>query len=252
MPTTPPRLAYLVCATHRSGSNLLCQVLWHTGRAGYPQEAFSPTRAAVIAAEHAVPHDPATCFAAYVADLMARRQTPNGVFGAKIMWSQVPWFVERLHADPGWTGGSGQPLGELLPAVFPGLRFVWMRRRDKVRQAISLVKAKQTRIYNSLQAAGAPPPPAPAYDFTAIERERQRFEDDDASWERFFADSGHRPFALCYEDIVAQPSPLIRDLLRHLGEDVPDDYEAPRTTYQRLSDSVNDEWFERFERERRA
>jgi len=241
-----PRLAYLVCATHRSGSNLLCQMLWHSERAGFPQEAFSPTRAAHIAREHEVGIDPEKCFARYVAGLMARRQTANGVFGAKIMWSQTPWFVERLTADPEWSGPRDVPLGELLSAVFPGLRLIWMRRQDKVRQAISLVKAKRTKIYNSLQNDDSAPPPEPAYDFPAIARELARFERDDAAWGGFFDESGFAPFTVWYEDLAADPSPVIRDALRHLGEEVPDDFQAPGTTYHRLADAVNEEWFARF------
>src|SRR5919202_4203540 len=38
MRSSPPRLSYLVCATPRSGSTLLCDVLTSTGVAGRPQE----------------------------------------------------------------------------------------------------------------------------------------------------------------------------------------------------------------------
>lgn len=221
-------------------------MLWHSERAGYPQEAFSPTRARHIASEHCVDFDPETQFSRYVAELMAKRQSPNGVFGAKIMWSQTAWFAEKLAADPEWVGPAGHLLGELLSAVFPDLRFLWMRRRDKVRQAISLVKAKQTKIYNSLQASGDSPAPALEYDAEAIERELRRFERDDAAWQNFFAESGHSPFTIWYEEMAADPSPVIRDALRHLGESVADDFHAPGTTYHRLSDSTNDEWCARF------
>jgi len=241
-----PTSAYLICATHRCGSNLLCQVLWHTKLAGYPQEAFSPTRSPHIAAEHGVSFHPKTEFWGYVSELMRLRQTPNGVFGAKIMWSQVSWFVDHLKADPAWPGPVGGTLPEILDAVFPGLRFVWMRRGDKIRQAISLVKAKQTKIYNSLQAASGAVPGEATYDFAAIGREVKRLHKDDRAWGAFFQQAGVSPFLVVYEDFVANYHATIRDLLRFLGQNVPDGFRAPPTNYQRLADAVNDEWHARF------
>ena len=39
-----PRSSYLVCATPRSGSTLLCEALINTGLAGHPQEYFEALR----------------------------------------------------------------------------------------------------------------------------------------------------------------------------------------------------------------
>src|SRR3954466_4170968 len=40
----PPTLSYLVCATPRSGSTLLCHLLDQTGIAGHPEEYFEALR----------------------------------------------------------------------------------------------------------------------------------------------------------------------------------------------------------------
>ena len=243
----PPGLTYLVCATHRSGSNLLCQMLWHTGLAGYPQEAFSPTRMGPIAAELSLPADPAVDFPGYVRSLMAARQTPNGVFGAKMMWKHLAPFCAAFHGNP------ARPWETLLSAL-PDLRCVWMRRHDALRQAISLVKAKQTKVFNSLQIAGDDPrrlPPV-AYDYDSINKEYLRFVDEDRLWETFFHDSGITPVVLTYEDFVASFDRHIRDILRHLGQSIPDDFRCPGTSYTRQSDATNDEWAERFQHDRAA
>ena len=241
-----PSSTYLICATHRSGSNLLCQALWHTELAGYPQEAFSPTRSPHIAAEYGVPYNPEKQFACYVSALLRLRQTRNEVFGAKIMWSQVSWFIDRLRADPAWPGPPNATLSEVFYSIFPDLRFVWMRRRDKVRQAISLVKAKQTKIYNSMQADAGAVPGEVVYDFAAIDREVRRLHDDDGCWGSFFLQAEIKPFIVYYEEFVENYHTTIRDLLRFLGQEVPDDFQTPETNYQRLADSVNDEWHARF------
>lgn len=241
-----PISTYLICATHRSGSNLLCQALWHTGMAGYPQEAFSPTRAPHIAAEHGIPYNPEKQLACYSSALLRLRQTPNEVFGAKIMWSQVSWLVERLKADGAWPGPPNATLSEIFHSLFPDLRFLWMRRRDKVRQAISLVKAKQTKIYNSMQAESGAVPGEAAYDFEAIDREVRRLHEDDGCWGSFFVQAEIKAHTIYYEDFIENYDSTIRDILRFLGQVVPDNYQAPQTNYQRQADALNDEWHARY------
>jgi LPS sulfotransferase NodH len=66
--------------------------------------------------------------------------------------------VARLRA---WTRLGLAPDGTdraVLEAAFPGLRYVWLRRQDKVRQAISWWRADVTVEYGL--PAGASPSPA--------------------------------------------------------------------------------------------
>lgn len=240
-----PTTNYLVCATHRSGSNLLCQMLWHSNLAGYPQEAFSPTRMVPIAAEYGLKTDPEADFPGYVRELMALRQSPNGVFGAKMMWKHLSPFCLAFGGDP------ANPMGT-LHNVFPNLKFLWVRRRGVVRQAISMVKAKQSRVFNTLQLAPGEEPRqnALAYDFAAIDKEVKRFTREDAAWDGFFKSSGIRPAVVVYEDFVKNFDTQVRDVLRHLGVSVPDDYLAPPTNYRRQSDATNEEWAARYEQDR--
>jgi trehalose 2-sulfotransferase len=246
--SSAPRLAYLVCATHRSGSNLLCQSLWHTERAGFPQEAFSPKWATRAADEHQLGVAPEQSFYGYVRRLMEVRQTENGVFGAKIMWKHLAHFRTEIERDASWPGKPGLSDADLLRSVFPQLRCIWMRRRDAVRQAISLVKAKQTNIYNSMQLAHreSPDPSTLAFDFAAIDKEVRRFRKEDESWGKMLKASGLPIYEVIYEEFPQNFDRTVRDLLRFLGETVPDDYAAKKAAYERQSDSVNDEWYDRY------
>ena len=65
--------------------------------------------------------------------------TPNGVFGAKVMWGYFNGFVTGLR----WAipGRQRLAVGQLVPSVFPNLHYVWMTRQDKVAQAVSLWRA---------------------------------------------------------------------------------------------------------------
>jgi LPS sulfotransferase NodH len=129
-----------------------------------------------------------------------------------------------------------------------------MRRQDAVRQAISLVKAKQTKVFNSLQlsAAESRDTPRTAYDFDAINKEYLRFLKEDRLWESFFHESGISPVVVTYEEFILDFESHMRRVLTHLGQSVPDDFRCPDTSYTRQSDSTNDAWAERFEDDRSA
>src|SRR4051812_40994185 len=159
-----PRVSYLVCATPRSGSTLLCRALAQTGVAGIPEEYFearsdtgrpAPPRDyftgaegidldALLGTEQPLPAAPAYSsldgvddYADHVAAALERGTTANGVFGAKVMWGHLSDFSA--------LAGGAPP--ELFNRLFGRPRYVWVSRRDRVRQAVSLWKAIQTQAW---------------------------------------------------------------------------------------------------------
>jgi LPS sulfotransferase NodH len=78
--------------------------------------------------------------------------TPNGVFATKLMWRQVPELRELAGGLPEY---AGMDLAELLRQLLGDPVYVWMRRGDKVRQAISLWRALQTRTWRQEPTAEA-------------------------------------------------------------------------------------------------
>src|SRR5919206_408785 len=116
------RSAYLVCATPRSGSTLLCEGLKATGVAGRPEEYFEAVAATgrprrpedylrglhdpevhALVAAAGEPEPPAYSSLAglhgYAEHLERVRRwgtTPNGVFGAKLMWDHLAELRARV------------------------------------------------------------------------------------------------------------------------------------------------------------
>jgi LPS sulfotransferase NodH len=108
-----PERSYVVCATPRSGSTLLCRTLAELGVAGVPEEYFEArveTGAPRRPSDHLrgandlnlpvlLPSDEPPAAPPYSAlragedyrehlrRTFARGTTPNGVFAAKLMWS---------------------------------------------------------------------------------------------------------------------------------------------------------------------
>jgi LPS sulfotransferase NodH len=282
-----PQRSYIVCATPRSGSTLVCHALEKTGVAGRPEEYFEALRHSgrprrpeeyFVGAEdpsirdhlgerslgsEPPPRSPLWSRAAYDRYLewaFEAGTTPNGIFGAKLMWGYFGDFVSLLRNIPSCRD---IPLAELLPAVFPELTFVRVVRANKVRQAVSLWKAVQTATWREDQASakaaaleddGASPPyrsfieehrPQLRFHYRAIEHLLEQILIEESRWDAFFEHSGIEPVLVLYENFAADYETSTLNLLDRLGLSPPDDFDfEPRM--KRQSDRVNDDWVKRY------
>src|SRR5205085_785449 len=119
----------------------------------------------------------------------------------------------------------GLALEELLPAAFPRPRYVWVTRRDKVRQAVSLWKAIQTEAWRGTDAEGEH---EPVYHGPALEHLVKMLADHDTQWESFFARTGIEPLVITYEDDLADgPHQAVRRVLSHLRLGSPPGWHGP-------------------------
>jgi LPS sulfotransferase NodH len=265
-----PTLSYLVCATPRSGSTLLCQLLDATGLAGHPEEYFEalrhsglprrpheyfdPDRHANIVERLAfreMPDRPATpnelwrpeTYDRYLAWALQEGSTPNGVFGAKLMWGYLCDFAELLR---GIDGRARLPVPQLLDEAFPRLRYVRITRLDKVRQAVSLWRAVQTQAWRQEREDGARQPARePRFSFRAINFLVRQLTAHDASWDAYFLGLGHEPLTVTYEELAEAQEPVVRRVLAHIGIDAPSglEFEPPRLKTQ--ADELSERWVAR-------
>ncbi len=262
-------LSYLVCATPRSGSTLLCRALDRTGIAGHPEEYFEalrksgaprrpheyfdPERHANIVERLAFREMPEGApkpsplwhpdtYDRYLAWAITEGTTPNGVFGAKLMWGYLGDFAELLR---GIDDMSGRPLPELLSHAFPGLRYIQITRQDKVRQAVSLWKAVQTQAWRSDGGENQASAPEPVFSFRAINYLVRLLTAHDASWDAYFLGHGARPMKVTYEDLALDTEGVVRGVLDYLGIPQPADLEirAPGLSVQ--ADEISEEWVRR-------
>jgi LPS sulfotransferase NodH len=199
----------IVCATQRSGSTLLSELLKATGVAGVPSEYFQhfkdtgladqPRQYLAGVSDPAVmallpPLDPGVPETSFDFDAVRRAgTTPNGVFAAKIMWSHTPDLWARLG-------------DRSLEDVFGPLRYVQVVRRDKVAQAVSLWTAIQTQAWSSGDVAIA----EPVYSFAAISHLVSWLADGERGWTQWLR--GRSPDVVVYEDFARDPAPTIEIL----------------------------------------
>jgi LPS sulfotransferase NodH len=263
-----PKLSYLVCATPRSGSTLLCKALERTGVAGHPEEFFeakqqtgAPARGSdylwdapvdlhELLGEDPEPPAPEYSSLAGISDYrqhlrrtLEHGTTPNRVFGAKIMWGHRQDFLRLARTLPELRDLTER---DLLAALFPNLSFVWVRRYDRPRQAVSLWKAIQTQSWRAGQEGRER---EPVYNFEAIDHLRQMLDRNDGAWGNWFERAGVEPLQFRYRDIAGDPADCVRRVLEHVGIDATD-YPRPDPPMQRQADATSEEWVDRYVKQR--
>jgi LPS sulfotransferase NodH len=245
-----PKVSYLVCASQRSGTELLCRCLAATGIAGAPQEYFLAEDPAKLPGWGFWEEGPfaagenVTGRESFLALVYRLGTTGNGVFGAKIHWNNLRWALARFSEMPRFAG-----LGRaaILHGAFPGLRVVDVSRRDRVRQAVSWARMAQDGMW--VAPAGQPEPPwpppagAPRYDYELIARLESLIAEAHTGWRRLYAELGLMPYQVVYEDLASPQDyePTIRGVLAHLG---PGDHTGPIPAPQtrRQSNDLNQAW----------
>lgn len=244
------RTCYLILATPRSGSTLLGQGLQATGLAGDPKEFFGHKMAFWMERWQA------ESLGVYVDLLTHRRATPNGVFGAKLLYGQLQHFEAVARQDPAL---ADLPLATILGNLFPQLHYVWATRDDKLRQAISWFKARQTGVWGQDEGReevklgrawrlGDEPLQAGelAFDFAGIAALLAQAEEEDEAIGAYFAENGIEPYRVVYEDFSPRYEETVGDLLRWMNIAVPAELDLAKPRTQRLADDRTDEWVARF------
>jgi LPS sulfotransferase NodH len=273
---TGPALSYLICATPRSGSTLLCAALDDTGVAGHPEEHFEvlletgqprqprdyfqrsndpevwallddPEFREVLGeyggrySEHPARRDPSWSppdFSKLVEQAYHKGTTENGVLGTKIMWAYFRDFVRlaRRRSVPGV-----RPC-EVPASVLPNLRrFVWIRRRDTTRQAVSLWKALQTQQWrrDSDEDIGGR---GLRFSFAAVNHLKMRIDEHNAAWRDFFEGCGVEPMEVVYEELVEDYPGTVLWLLDGIGISTPQNFFVAEPKMRRQADELSEEW----------
>jgi trehalose 2-sulfotransferase len=250
-------VSYLVCATPRSGSTLLCETLSKTKIAGNPLEFFEALpetgvprhpldylaglddAEALALIERAPPPEAppysdlrgCTDYTEHLEKVRATGTTANGVFGAKIMWAHLVDLARQL--------GSGD-LDALVDEQFDHPRFVWVRRQDTVRQAISLWRAMQTQSWRAENEPGG----EPQYSYAALRHLVELLAAHDRAWEQFLGGKPH-VLTLTYEEIASDIGDAVARTLAHIGV-APDAAADALATMRRQADERSDEWAEAY------
>lgn len=196
---------FVVCTTPRSGSNFLYTLLDGNGLGPLP-EAFASAHA----------HHPFSRALAsgqsteeYSATLKAN--AVNGYLGTKLFWGFG--FTEAMLAN----SRKHVAMAGLFRELFPRAKYIFLRRRDKVGQAISLVKALDSGEWWRRRTTVGPVKeakditPRQVHDFVRL------LMAEDMQWRIFFRGGGFRPLELYYEDLVEATEQTLNRVGRHIA-----------------------------------
>lgn len=162
----------------------------------------------------------------YIDEISRRWSGDEGVFSAKIHWLQMNQLVDALRRiHPAIVQA---PAPELIEASLPNTRYLFLTRRDKARQAISMFRAMRSDQWwdfsgpppsdaSQPSEASQPTEPDPVPDFLAIRWFEQHLTAEDAEWRRFFEVFGIAPFVVAYEDLTVDPAGVLRAIFEWLG-----------------------------------
>ena len=175
--------------------------------------------------------------------------TSNGVFGTKLHWSTLLDMYRALRGMwlvlPPPEGGS---LNDLLLQRFSTVRYIWLRRRNKVAQGISHFRASRTGIWEL--PAGGPPNAIGAaesvdFDLALVDHCVEWAHIYDNEWAAYFQRRNITPMLLTYEDLSSAYDQNLRAVLSFLDiahVDLPDAVPS----LERLADEASLKWEQQY------
>lgn len=231
-------ISYVIASVQRSGTHLLCSILRSTGIAGSPEEYFLSKPGETWEKRWGTPSREA-----YVQQVLRQNTAANGVFGAVVMWSYFEQMLQMLQEIPAYNNLHG---AQLVAAALSAPKYIWMRRRDHVEQAVSWDIACQTGIWAQTREEKLQPRAMPKFDFKVIDEWCNRIAAHEAGWETYFRENQIEPLILFYEDVVASHRMTVERVLEFLSLPVPPGMEVPPPTVEKQATRISEEWTERY------
>ena len=248
----PPRgdaSVWVMASVPRSGSTLLCRLLWDTGGAGAPKEYLNPMQLRdwemrfganpFVRLGYGLLQGRAVALArgrgwsrarllAHLRRVQDRRSDATGRFGIKIHYQHFErWFLAR-----DWS----------VEEVLAPTRWVRISREDRVAQAVSWARALQSGRWANHQRGIFPAVYLPRQ----IDRLVAEIDRQEAGWDTYFADNHIDPFVCTYEELIADIPGTVRRVLAYL--DVPD--AKQRTVAEpdlvRQADATSARWIDQY------
>ena len=238
----PPRRTVLVCSHPRSGSTLLGEALYFAGNLGCPLEYFhAGFRPAFAERWHSRDID------GYAAAVTRHRTDPTGTLAVKLFWRDIVdlaveidpvRFKDIIHQPPDRTSPDEyRAIATLLAPWFPAPSYIYLSRRDRIRQAISAVAASDTGRWRHIPDIDERQPAAPpVFELDRIEGLIAHSDFCHDHWRNFFAALDVSPHVMTYEGLAADYLGCVTGALRFLGSDA----EAPPIRMQRQADEISE------------
>ncbi|NEQ52627.1 MAG: hypothetical protein F6K11_21225 [Leptolyngbya sp. SIO3F4] len=198
---------YMICSTVRSGSTLLCKTLETLDGFGHPEEYFHRHRLKTLTLNDSADDFLQYCHSIFTQDTLNR-------FGSKMHWWQLIDFLALARQLPKFREKEDL---DILNTIFPNLRFIYLRRRNVVSQAISAAIASQTGQWEK-GSHSKPSKPVKFQPWKIYEWERSLNEQNHC-WQMFFHNNGLDYFEITYEELVDSFSKGITNVINYIDDE---------------------------------
>ncbi len=220
-----PRLNYLICFTNRSGSTLLSNTLARTGLMGTPGEMFNPEPLTSARQKFGL-----NSFEDYL-NFKIETSSKNRVFGAKVGTHHLAYLAQQGYL----TTHVNKP------------KFIYVTRKNKVMQAISLYLAWETGAWTSKAPAIET---MPVYNAKKIAQQLNSIISTEAQFEAFFAAHRIKPLRLHYEDLEKDLTHKVIQVCKFVGLEELNDIKID-PVLQKQRTPTNQAWAKQFVAEHR-
>ena len=205
----------LMASTYRSGSTFVAALLAENGLEGMGKERFNHIWKA---------EDTDAYLDQVIAPFAGTR------FASKLMWPQRNNLARRV--------GAPRSASVQFAQGFPGARWLFVRRRDTFRQAISFWRAKASNRWHVYEAGTEPELP---YAFKPIDTAARELAFHERLWIDFFRRAMITPYTVFYEDVLAHPD-ILNGYLTQFGLRL----KSTEVELKRQSDQRSEDYLERY------
>lgn len=232
-----PNVSYAIVTTPRSGSTFLCNILKSTEIVGIPLEHLR--RPSQFLSQHCHFN-----YIRYLTILMNYNITSNKVFGTKF----ISHFLKgHIKASPEFK--------KIFDTYIS--KFIYLVRRDRIAQAVSLFLAKKTKIWHI--------PNQNIYDLYINKINQLNFQDSDleevhklhlflleeeAFLRKLFKDNKIEPLLIEYESLVQYPQIYLKNILDFLSietyQEINFETNAIKKTSSDLSKSIVERYSKKY------
>jgi len=230
-------ISYMICATPRTGSFLLCDALSNTKIAGTPKEYLSK-RNLLKWQENQNLED-------YIQSIFNQSASSNRVRGIKTMLKQFNELREKARKNPDYKNIILNDMHHYLPNT----RYIFITRRDKIRQAISYERAIQTSKWR-LKENEQYKPKKVIFNLFGIDKNINIIKHDEDAWKSYFKKNKIRPLVIVYEDFIENQDKTIIQVLKFLSIPIPKNLEIKKSNFVKQSDKETDLWIQRYKERR--
>ena len=205
---------YMICSSSQSGTKFLCAYLRHL-KIGRPTELFSDNQLSELKG---------------INQLIQLGSQGRDYWGIKVFYGQLSPGINKLKE---LSRLSTTDDFKVLNTLFPGIKFVYYVRINKIKQAISQLKAGQIDRFNR----------------DMISRAVTQKVSQDAQWLSFFDRHHIIPYVLTYEELCRDTVATLSNLLRFLKfDDIEnlDEALSGASLPKRQYNEINEDWYQKY------